>query len=141
MKQPHILLFSDHRRSAAELPLPSDDRYTLTCCTGDSHGVDAAIERIQNRFDWILIDGATMGGDQTEFFQSLRAIGFLLSEGDAGSCQPASCRVEWDANGTLQLCCKRRTAVRSQRKPLPTGPNEEGDGFIFEYHAPMERTG
>lgn len=137
MKQQRILLFSDHRRPAEELPLPPDHRYRLTYCASDSHGVNAAIERVQQRFDWVLIDGAAMGGDQTEFFQSLRAIGFLLSEGN----MDAPCRVEWDANGVLQLCCGKKNAARGAPVRRPAATDREGEGFVFEYHAPMERTG
>jgi len=142
MKTQCILVFSDHRRLAAELPLPPDDRYSFTCCASDSHSIDAAVERIhQQRFDWILIDGAAMGGNQKEFVQSLRAIGLLLSEGVVDSGRNSVCKVEWDANGTLHLCCCRKIAACGEPGIEVAGPNLEIDGFVFEYHAPMERTG
>jgi hypothetical protein len=141
MEQRRVLLFGGQQRSATDLPVPQDDRFRLTYCASDNHSVDAVIEQVQHRFDWILIDGAEMGGDQMEFFRFLRAIGFLLSEGvpDAGRLSP--CRVEWDRNGTLQLCCGRKTAARGKRHRRPAGADEAGDGFVFEYHAPMEKTG
>jgi len=137
MRQHRILLFSDHRRPADELPLPPDHCFRLTYCAGDSHGVNAAIERVQQRFDWVLIDGAAMGGEKTEFFQSLRAIGFLLSGGG----MDASCRVEWDANGILQLHCGRKNAASGAPLRRSEATHREGEGFVFEYLAPMERTG
>jgi len=138
MKQQHILLLGDHRRPAVELPVRAGDDYRLTCCASDNRSIDV-IERIPQRFDWVLIDGASMGGDQMEFFRSLRAIGLLLSEGADSHCNNLSCKVEWDSSGTLQLHCGRRPAAALKRGP---GNNaEELSGFVFEYHAPMERTG
>jgi hypothetical protein len=137
MKQKHILLFSDDRRSAADLPLPPGHRYRLTYCGGDNHSVSNAIERSQRRYDWILIDGAALSGDQTEFFQSLRAIGFLLS----GGCVDSPCKVEWDANGVLQLRCRKMNAVLAAAGGSPGAAYEGDEGFVFEYHAPMESTG
>ncbi|MFZ0468443.1 MAG: hypothetical protein WAL92_05940 [Thiogranum sp.] len=140
MKQQHILLLGDHRRPAVELPVRAGDDYQLTYCASDNRDVDV-IERVQQRFDWVLIDGASMGGDQMEFFRSLRAIGLLLSEGADSHCNNLSCKVEWDSSGTLQLHCGRRRAAGGAPKRGSGNNGEELSGFVFEYHAPMERTG
>jgi hypothetical protein len=140
MKEQHILLFSDQRRPAAELPVRPDDRYRLTYCASDNRNADV-IDTLQQRYDWILIDGAELGGDQKEFFQLLRAIGLLLSEGRPGYCPGLLCRVEWDTNGILQLRCSRQQAAVRERKPQGADAAAEAGSFTFEYHAPMERTG
>lgn len=137
MKQQHILLFSDHQRPAAELPLRRGDRYRLTHCARDVQGIDA-LKGIQQRFDWILFDGAWMDGDQMEIVRSLCTMGLLFPESARGGCNSQSCRVEWDANGVLQLHCGQaggRAGLQSQRC------DSDAEGFIFEYHAPMKRTG
>lgn len=137
MKQQRILLFSDHQRPAAELPLRRGARYQLTHCARGDQGIDA-LDSIQQRFDWILFDGALMDGDQKEIVQSLRAMGLLFPESGRPGCNRKSCKVEWDSNGILQLHCSRqRECVALQ----PDRQGDEADGFIFEYHAPMKRTG
>lgn len=140
MKEQHILLFSDHRRLAADLPVRPDDRYRLTYCASNDRNTDV-IKTLQQRFDWILIDGAEMGGDQKEFFQLLRAIGLLLSEGGGGSCPDLLCRVEWGPNGVLQLHCGGRQACGGNGSLQNLDAAAETGSFTFEYHAPMERTG
>jgi hypothetical protein len=140
MKQQHILLFSDQRRPVAELPVRPDDRYRLTYCASDNRDANG-IDSMQQRFDWILIDGAEMGGDQKEFFQLLRAIGLLLSERRPGYCPGLLCHVEWDQRGVLQLRCSRRHAHGGDGKSPGVDPAAEVGSFTFEYHAPMERTG
>lgn len=137
MKQQHILLFSDHPRATAELPLRRDARYQLTHCARGDREVDV-IDRVQQRFDWILVDGALMDGDQTEFVETLRAMGLLFRDRGGGECNHHSCKVEWDTNGILQLHCSKRASCagfQSDRHGYDT------DGFVFEYHAPMKRTG
>ncbi len=140
MKEQHILLFSDHRRPASELPVRPEDRYRLTYCASDNRSAEV-IESLRQRFDWILIDGAQMGGDQKEFFQLLRAIGFLLSDGSPGQCSNRLCSVEWDTNGVLQLRCSRRQTPGGDRNPQGIDAAAETGSFTFEYHAPMGRTG
>lgn len=140
MKQQHILLLGDHRRPAVELPVRAGGNHRLTYCGSDNRRIDV-FERIQQRFDWVLIDGASMGGDQMDFFRSLRAIGLLLSEGADSHCNNLSCKVEWDSSGTLQLHCGRRRAGGDALKCRSGNNGEELSGFVFEYHAPMERTG
>ena len=99
MKNKHILLLSDHRRAETDLPLRARDRYRFTHCTCDAARTVDVVDQLQTRYDWILIDGAMMGGDQREFVRSLRAMGHLLSEGSDSCCHAQSCSVEWDANG------------------------------------------
>ena len=137
MKQQRILLFSDHHRPAAELPLRRGARYQLTHCARGGQGIDA-LNKMQQRFDWILLDGALMDGDQKEMVRSLRAMGLLMPESGEGGCSIPSCKVEWDANGVLQLHCSRQAVCANLRSDR-YGDNAEG--FIFEYHAPMKRTG
>lgn len=140
MKQQHILLFSDRRPSAAELPVRAGDGCRLTYCASDGRNIER-VERLQKRFDWVLIDGAALGGDKKEFFQSLRAMGFLMSPEGASPCDAVRCRVEWDANGTLQLRCAGRRALGAFSGCPHAGVDVETPGLVFEYHAPMERTG
>jgi len=141
VKQRHILLLSDHRPTATELPLCQGGRYRFTHCTSDAVRSAEIGPGVQSRYDWILIDGAMMGGDEKEFLQSLRAMGHLLSEG-AGDCyQSGGCSLEWDANGTLQLRCAGRRLMRPARGCRTDRAEVELPGFTFEYHAPMKRTG
>jgi hypothetical protein len=140
MKEQHILLFSDHRRPVAELPVRPDDRYRLTYCASDNRDANA-IDSMQQRFDWILIDGAEMGGDQKEFFRLLRAIGLLLSERGTGYCSGLLCQVEWNQSGVLQLRCSRRHALGGEGRSPSADLDTDIGSFTFEYHAPMEKTG
>jgi|GEM_PF-2987094 len=137
MKQQHILLFSDHRRPAAELPLRRSARYQLTHCVRGDQGI-GAIDRMQPRYDWILLDGALMDGDQMEFVRSLDTMGLLFPEDARGVCNRQSCKVEWDANGILQLHCSRRGECAGVKT---AGPGVDTESFIFEYYAPMKGTG
>jgi len=140
MKRQHILLFSDHRRAAAELPVQAGDDYRLTYCANDNRDVDR-IERVQQPFDWVLIDAAAMGGDQKEFFRSLRAMGLLFSKGSDHGCAMLPCGVEWDERGTLYLRCARRRATGGGSGCRREESDDDSAAFTFEYHAPMERTG
>lgn len=141
MKSRHILLLSDHRQAEDALPLRSGGRYRFTHCTSDAARTGDVAERLQPPYDWILVDGAMMGRDEREFFQSLRAMGRLLSEG-AGSCyQGGACSLEWDSNGILQLRCAGRQPVSDAPRRQLDGATVELPGFTFEYHAPMKRTG
>ncbi len=137
MKQQRILVLSQRPRAESDLPLAPRGGCRVTYCSGDSHDISAAIERIQQPVDWVLIDGAGMGGDEKEFLQSLRAIGVLFAEGG----RPAPCRVQWNANGVLELCCGRKIAAGAGEGGGSVTPDEALDAFVFEYHAPMERTG
>ena len=141
MKNKHILLLSDHRRAETDLPLCARDRYRFTHCTSDAARTVDVVDQLQARYDWILIDGAMMGGDQREFVRSLRAMGHLLSEGSDSCCHAQSCSVEWDANGTLQLRCAGRMSAGHERRHQPDSSESQLPGFVFEYHAPMKRTG
>jgi hypothetical protein len=136
----HILLFSGHPRPSVELPVVADGRYRIVYCASDDRGADV-IEALQQRVDWVLIDGAEMGGNQKEFFQLLRAIGFLLSERESGRCQGVRCHVEWNANGVLQLRCSRPPVRRHDDTPVRVDPAADVGSYTFEYHAPMHKTG
>jgi hypothetical protein len=137
MKQQRILLFSDRQRPAAELPLRRGARYQLTHCARGDQGIDA-VSKMQQRFDWILFDGALMDGEQKEIVRSLRAMGLLFPESCKGACDTPSCKVEWDANGILQLHCSRQAGCVDFQSDQH---GDHAEGFIFEYHAPMKRTG
>ncbi len=137
MKQQRILVCSDQRQSAAELPLRRGDRYRLTHCARDDQGIDVT-GRMQQRYDWILFEGALMDGDQMELVRSLRAMGLLFPESGRGGCNYRSCRVEWSPNGILELHCGRRGGCGDTP---PDRPDKEAEGYVFEYHAPMKRTG
>jgi hypothetical protein len=140
MKQQHILLFSDRRPSAVELPVLVGDGCRLTYCASDDRNI-ARIEQLQNRFDWVLVDGAALGGEKKEFFRSLRAMGLLMSPDGAPPCDAVRCRVEWDANGTLQLRCAGRRGLGPFAGCRNADIGAETPGLVFEYHAPMKRTG
>ncbi len=137
MKQQQILVLSKRRQPQADLPVALRGRCRFTYCGGDDQSVVLASEQIQRRFDWILIDGAGMDGDEKEFLQSLRAIGLIFAEGE----QSRACKVEWDANGVLQLCCARKQAAAGKRIASAAKAEDTMDGFVFEFHAPMERAG
>lgn len=125
---------------AKELPNVERDRFRFTYCAGDDRNVEPPLTA-NGTFDWVLVDGGLINGDQKELFQSLRAIGFLFSDASCGGQQ--SCRVEWTPEGVLELhCCmqgrrENRKAAASQRRQA----GESLDGFVFEYHAPMKKTG
>jgi hypothetical protein len=141
VKNRHILLLSDRRRAETDLPLRSGGRYRFTHCTSDAACTVGEVDQLQPSYDWILIDAAMLGVDKREFVQSLRAMGHLLSEGADSRCQHGSCSVEWDSNGTLQLRC----GGRGRAGQVPGGRMDVSEpqlpGFVFEYHAPMKRTG
>ena len=141
MKNGHILLLSDRQRAETELPLRPGARYRFTHCTSDAARTVGDVVQLQPGYDWVLIDAAMLGGDQREFVQSLRAMGHLLSEGADSSCRHGSCSLEWDANGTLQLRCAGRRPVRNEPGCRTDLMESQLPGFIFEYHAPMKRTG
>jgi hypothetical protein len=141
VKNRHILLLSDRRRAETDLPLCSGGRYRFTHCTSDAACTVGEVDQLQPSYDWILIDAAMLGGDKREFVQSLRAMGHLLSEGADSRFRHGSCSVEWDANGTLQLRCRGRGPISNEPRSCMDVTEPQPPGFIFEYHAPMKRTG
>lgn len=137
MEQQRILVLSKRRQPQTDLPVSLCGRYRFTYCGGDDQALLVASEQSQRRFDWILIDGAGMDGDEKDFLQSLRAIGLIFAEGEQGR----SCKVEWDKNGVLQLCCARKKTSGGKGVAAADKSKQTMDGFVFEFHAPMERAG
>lgn len=130
----NILVVGSSEEAEALIRDSQGDRYCFTCCSKDDH-TRTSPDQNERRYDWVLINGEALDGDKMDLIRSLAAPGFLNTAGRHG------CGVEWLSDGTLQLhCCAQPHARRQQ---LPAAPFAEcADGaMVFEYHAPVKRTG
>ena len=133
-KPQRILVVGDCEQAVSELPLVDADNYRFSYCAGDS----CASELITNGrpFDWILLDGNSLHGDQMDLIRSLCAIGFFYS-GEKVSGKSA-CQLEWTDQGVLELhCCMQAGLWSAAARPS----DEEQDSCVFEFHGPMTQTG
>lgn len=132
-----VLVVSENGRGAKQLPDTARDRFRFTRCAGDNQDVDF-VDNGGPDYDWVLLDGGLMLGDQTDLFQSLRAMGFLIS--GQSYCHNNACKLEWTPNGILELhCCMRSRVHKSDTATAASA--QPDDSFVFEYHAPMKKTG
>ena len=74
-KAQRILVVGNCEQAVSELPLVDADNYRFSYCAGDSR----VSELITNGrpFDWILLDGNSLHGDQMYLIRSLCALGFF----------------------------------------------------------------
>ena len=115
------------------------DHYRFTCCTGDNHAGTPS-DQTGRCYDWVVINGGVLGGDEMELIRSLRAMGFFnrLHPSAIGP----GCGVEWLPDGTLQLrCCAQAQQRHCMTSKRGTAQGRDVQGFVFEYHAPVKRTG
>ena len=133
-KPQRILVVGDCEQAVSELPFIDADNYRFSYCAGDSR----VSELITNGrpFDWILLDGNSLHGDQMDLIRSLCAIGFFYSGGKAFG--KSRCQLEWTDQGVLELHCCMQAGLRSAAA-RPSG--EEQDSCVFEFHGPMTQTG
>lgn len=132
-----ILVVSDRQQAGKQLPDADRDRFRFTYCAGDNQDVNF-VDSGRPGYDWVLLDGGLMLGDQTDLFQSLRAMGFLVS--GQRNCNSQACKLEWTSNGSLELHCCMQGARNKTDNPVGENIPSE-DSFVFEYHAPMKKTG
>lgn len=133
-KSQHILVVCDSGQAVSELPLADTGNYRFSYCAGDNR--ESELMRSRYPFDWILLDGKSLHGDQMELIRSLCTIGFFYP--DIGMQGISGCQLEWNAQGVLELhCCMRA----GSRKTSARQSGEDQDACIFEFHGPMKRTG
>ena len=133
-KPQRILVVGDCEQAVSELPFIDADNYRFSYCAGDSR----VSELITNGrpFDWILLDGNSLHGDQMDLIRSLCAIDFFYSGGKASA--KSRCQLEWNDQGVLELHCCMQAGQRSAAA-RPSG--EEPDSCVFEFHGPMTQAG
>lgn len=130
-----ILVVGDTDEAAALFGRRETTGYRFSRC---AEGNDMATSLCQpgRRYDWILVDAASLDGDQKDLIQSLRVTGSFISGGTHR--EGRSCGVEWLADGSLQMNCCMRTPMRKSCGSSQWGPAED-DSVVFEYQAPVKR--
>jgi hypothetical protein len=129
-----ILIVGNGGQAVSELPFVDADNYQFSYCAGDSRDSDLIING--RPFDWILLDGNSLHGDQMDLIRSLCTIGFFYSgEMAAGK---SRCQLEWTDQGVLELHCCMQASLRSV---AVRQSSEEQDSCVFEFHGPMIQTG
>ena len=128
-KLQHVLIVAGPGQVKNRLPLTDSECFCFSYCAEDN--LESELLNSSHPYDWVLLDGKSLHGDQMELVRSLRAIGFFLpATMDSGG---SICQLERTDQGVLQLHCCMRTRKRSS--------TEDQDGCVFEYHAPMTKTG
>lgn len=133
-KPKRILVVGDYEQTISELPLVNAGNYHFSYCAGDSR--DSELTGNGRPFDWILVDGHSLHGDQMDLIRSLCTIGFFY--GRAGKPGNSRCQLEWSDQGVLELHCCMQAGLKNAAV-RPSG--EEQDSCIFEFHGPMTRAG
>ncbi len=140
-KQVKILVIGDTDAGTPEFLRHQRGHYQFTYCARDNYANDSH-HRPGRFYDWIVIDGESLGGDETELVQSLRTMGFLSEQGKGRAGH--RCGVEWSRDGILQLrCCMQASQkeARHQAAVRRQSLDKQQGGFVFEYHAPVKKTG
>ncbi len=137
-KQSHILVIGDSGEVVPELFGQQQSNHKFTYCARDNYA-NSLNDQPGRYYDWIVIDGGSLGGDKTELIQSLRAMGIFLQPTEGQEEQ--HCAVEWSQEGVLQLRCCMQGSRNKTSPAVDPVQDEQQDGFVFEYHAPMKRTG
>ena len=136
-KQVDILVIGDAGEAVPDFLGQPQDHHRFTYCARDDCARGSA-ERPGRCYDWVVIEGESLVRDETDLIQSLRAMGFFLHENKRGEHR---CGVEWSREGVLQLRCCMQASARApgcRAQQTDAGPQ---NGFVFEYHAPVKRTG
>lgn len=119
--------------------------HEITHC---ADGARAIAELLKNGYDWAIIDGHSITGDETDIARLIRTMG-PEAQGSPDSSVPAaigadqpvmhtSCGVEWSKDGILQLHCGLHTLMKGAATPPPAGMECAGE-ILFEYHAPCSK--
>ncbi len=138
-KQVRILVIGDTDHAAPEILRQGKEHHQLTYCARGDHAVGSN-NQSGRYYDWIVIDGGSLGGDETDLIQSLRAMGLLLPREECKG--QRRCGVEWSQDGVLQLrCCMQGPKHKSRKAIQHAAADKQQNGFVFEYHAPVKRTG
>ena len=137
-KQVQILIIGDGEEAVPSIIGEQQDHYQFTYCARGNYanGLNKPLGRV---FDWVVIDGESLGGGETEFIRCLRAMGFSLPQNEIQ--EKHRCGVEWSQEGVLQLRCCMQASRNESRLAVHQVQDEQQNGFVFEFHAPMERTG
>jgi len=137
-KKKRVLVIGDPEMTACLLHDSRAEHHSFTYCAGDNCA-NISTGQDGQHYEWIIINGEVLGRDETDLIQSLRAMGLLNAERPAGT--DTRCGVEWLRDGSLQLrcCMKARRQVPEVSAQSPVEQQEPG--FVFEYHAPVKRTG
>ena len=133
-KPQRILIVSDLEHAVSELPVGDADNYLFSYCAGD--GRDSEFIKSERPFDWLLLDGNLLHGDQMDLMRSLRTIGFFYA--GTGIPGKSRCQLEWTDQGVLELHCCMRPGLQNAVAPQSA---DEQDSCVFEFHGPMSQTG
>lgn len=133
-KPQRILVVGDCEQAVSELPFADADNYRFSYCAGDSR--DRELINNGHPFDWILLDGNSLHGDQTDLIRSLCTISFFYT--GAGTPGKSRCQLEWTDQGVLELHCCMRAGLKNA---AVRQSNEEQESCIFEFHGPMTQAG
>lgn len=137
-KQVQILVIGDADKAVPEFLRQQEGHHQFTYCARDNYA-NGSNNQPGRCYDWIVIDGESLGGDETELIQSLRAMGFFLQQQeDQGEHR---CGVEWSQDGVLQLRCCMQVSSNESRQTVHQVQDKQQNGFVFEFHAPVKRTG
>ncbi len=133
-KPQRILIVSDCEHAVSELPVREADNYLFSYCAGD--GRDSEFIKSGRPFDWLLLDGNLLHGDQMDLMRSLRTIGFFYAgtgiQGISGASSSGLTREFWNCIAVCGRVCENSVARQS---------GEDQDSCVFEFHGPMSRTG
>ena len=111
--------------------------YQFTYCARDNRS--GVFPKDAPGYDWVLIKGEALAGDKKDLIQSLDAMGSLADEPQLRLMQ--RCGVEWQQDGTLQLRCCMQSSDRPPHPVQEAQPDQYDQGYVFEFHAPVKRTG
>jgi hypothetical protein len=137
-KQVQILVIGNTEKAVPEFLRRQEGHHQFSYCARDNYAND--LNNQSGRcYDWIVIDGESLGGGETELIQSLRAMGFFLQQN--GDQEKHRCGVEWSQEGVLQLRCCMQVSRNESRLAVHQVQDEQQNGFVFEFHAPVKRTG
>ena len=111
-------------------------------------GARAIVELLKNRYDWAIIDGRIVSGNDEEVARLIRAMVRGIKENPLmanqaetkthGHILPASCGVEWSKGGVLQLHCRLHAILKNSTTPWRSDLGCAGE-ILFEYHAPCKK--
>jgi len=130
-----VLVVGDTEEAAALFGHRETGRIRFSRCV-KGNDMATALRQSGRRYDWILVNAASFGGDEKDLIQSLHATGSFISGGYCRAGQ--SCGVEWLADGSLQMHCCMQNPLRKPCASSQSGMPER-DSVVFEYQAPIKR--
>jgi len=137
-KKKRVLVIGDPEMTASLLHDSRAEHHSFTYCAGDNCA-NLSAGQDGKHYEWIIINGEVLRGDETDLIQSLRAMGLLNTESAAAAV--TRCGVEWLRDGSLQLHCCMKSPHRLSNVSAENPVEHQEPGFVFEYHAPVKRTG